>query len=168
MSHKKKHKEGDDNNVEVDMVPLIDIIVLLLMFLIIVGDAAATANAIQMKLPRADQALDDKTLKEKNVRLEGRIVIQMQNRDGKYYAVVNNKSYELVAGGGHKGLLEYLDENVNWQLGKGLAHKDSTGALDIPAKLRIPEDAAMKDVERVVMTCARVGLVNIQYAAEPK
>lgn len=166
MSKKKGMKKPEETKVEVDMIPLIDIIVLVLMFLIIVGDTAAAANAIQMKLPRADQAMSDKEMKEKNIRLEGRIVIQMQNKDGKYMAVVNNKSYELVAGGSHKGLLDYLDEQVQWQLGKGLAKKDSVGALDIPVKLRLPEEAPMRDVERVVMTCARVGLVNVQYAAE--
>jgi len=155
-----------ENNVEVDMVPLIDIIVLVLMFLIIVGDTAASANAIQMKLPRADQAMTDKELKEKNVRLEGRIVIQMQSKEGRYFAVVNNKQYELVAQGSNKSLNDYLDEQVNWQLGRNLAKKDSAGAVDIPVKLRLPEAAPMKDVERIVMTCARLGLVNIQYASE--
>jgi biopolymer transport protein ExbD len=156
-----------DNNVEVDMVPLIDIISLLLMFLIIVGDTAATANSIAMKLPRADQAKTDKELKEQNVRMEGRIIVQMQNKDGKYHAVVNNKAYDLVPGGGNKGLLLYLEEQVQYQIGKGLAVKQPSGEVNIPVKLRIPDDAPMREVERVVMTMARCGLVNVQYAAEP-
>jgi len=160
-------KKLDETKVEVDMVPLIDIISLLLMFLIIVGDTAATANSIQMKLPRASEALTDKELKEKNVRLEGRIIVQITNKDGPYRAVVNNKSYDLVAQGSNKLLLEYLDEQVQYQIGRGLAQKDSTGAVNIPVKLRVPEEAPMADVERVVMTAARVGLVNVQYAAEP-
>jgi len=160
-------KKAEMNAVEVDMIPLIDIISLLLMFLIIVGDAAATANSIQMKLPRASEALTDKELKEKNVRLEGRIIIQVTNRDGVYRAVVNNKSYDLVEHGSNKLLLEYLDEQVQYNVGRGLAQKDSTGAVNIPVKLRVPESAPMADVERVVMTAARVGLVNVQYAAEP-
>jgi len=160
-------KKPEENSVEVDMVPLIDIISLLLMFLIIVGDTAATANSIHMKLPRADQALTDKELKDKNVRMEGRVIVQMQNKDGKYMAVVNNKSYELVGGGSNKGLVDYLDDQVQYAIGKGLAVKDPSGAVNIPVKLRIPEEAPMKDVERVVMTMAKVGLVNVQYAAEP-
>src|SRR4051812_9768805 len=118
-------KKLDETKVEVDMVPLIDIISLLLMFLIIVGDTAATANSIQMKLPRASEALTDKELKEKNVRLEGRIIVQITNKDGPYRAVVNNKSYDLVAQGSNKLLLEYLDEQVQYQIGRGLAQKDS-------------------------------------------
>jgi biopolymer transport protein ExbD len=161
-------KKPEMNQVEVDMIPLIDIISLLLMFLIIVGDTAATANSIQMKLPRASEALNDKELKEKNVRLEGRIIIQMTNKEGgTYRAVVNNKTYELVAQGSNKLLIEYLDEQVQYQIGRGLAQKDAGGAVNIPVKLRIPENAPMEDVERVVMTAARVGLVNVQYAAEP-
>jgi len=50
----------EETKVEVDMVPMIDIITLLLMFLVIVGDMAASANTIQMKLPRASEALTDK------------------------------------------------------------------------------------------------------------
>ena len=160
-------KKVEMNQVEVDMIPLIDIISLLLMFLIIVGDTAATANSIQMRLPRASEAMSDKELKEKNVRLEGRIIVQVTNKDGVYRAVVNNKSYDLVAQGSNKLLIEYLDEQVQYQIGRGLAQKDASGAVNIPVKLRIPEDAPMADVERVVMTAARVGLVNVQYAAEP-
>jgi biopolymer transport protein ExbD len=157
----------EENKVEVDMVPMIDIITLLLMFLVIVGDMAATANNVKMKLPRASEALTDKELKERKYRLEGRIVIQMQNQNGVYRTIINNNAYDLVKGGSNKGLLEYLDQQVNYHVSKGLAIKDSTGAVDMPVKLRIPEDAPMREVERVIMSCARVGLVNVQYAAEP-
>jgi biopolymer transport protein ExbD len=146
---------------------MIDIITLLLMFLVIVGDLAASATTIQMKLPRADQALSDKELKEKGIRLEGRIVVQLHNQNGVWAAVVNNKFYALAPAGGSKNLLEYLDEQVNYHVSKGLAKKDSTGAVDMPVKLRIPEDAPMREVERVIMSLARVGMVNVQYAAEP-
>jgi biopolymer transport protein ExbD len=161
-------KKLEENKIEVDMVPLIDIITLLLMFLVIVGDMASQANAIQMKLPRASEAMTDKDLKEKRgVRMEGRIVVQLKADNGKYMAVINNKSYELVERGGNKTLLEYLSQQVDYQLAKEMAKKDATGAVDIPVKLRIPEEAPMLDVENVVMTLARVGLVNVQYAAEP-
>src|SRR5882757_5185916 len=112
-------KKVEMNQVEVDMIPLIDIISLLLMFLIIVGDTAATANSIQMRLPRASEAMSDKELKEKNIRLEGRIIVQVTNKDGVYRAVVNNKSYDLVAQGSNKLLIEYLDEQVQYQIGRG-------------------------------------------------
>ena len=157
----------EETKVEVDMVPMIDIIVLLLMFLVIVGDMAASASTIQMKLPRADQALSDKELKEKGFRLEGRIVVQLQNQSGVYRAIINQKSYDLVGGGSNKGLLTYLDDQVNYCVNKGLAKKDSTGAVDMPVKLRIPEETPMREVERVIMSLARVGMVNVHYAAEP-
>lgn len=157
----------EETKTEVDMVPMIDIVTLLLMFLVIVGDMAATAGAIQMKLPRADQAMTDKVLKEKGFRLEGRLIVQMQSQGGVYRAVVNNKSYDLVKGGSNKGLLDYLSETVEYAVGKGNAKRSAEGAVDMPVKLRIPEDAPMREVERVVMSLARVGLVNIQYTAEP-
>ena len=160
-------KAPSESKVEVDMIPLIDIIVLVLMFLIIVGDTAANANNIQMKLPRADQALTDVQLKEKNIRLDGRIVVQLKGKEGKYTAVVNNKAYDLVGGGANKTLLDYMDDQIQYAIGKGLATKDPSGAVSIPVKLRVPEEAPMKDVERVVMSMAKVGLVNVQYAAEP-
>jgi len=156
-----------ENPVDVDMVPMIDIVTLLLMFLVIVGDMAASASNIAMKLPRADQAMTDKEMKDKNFRLEGRIIIQMQNQNGVFRAVVNNQAYDLVGGGSNKKLLEYLQKQVDYALDRGLAKKDSSGAVDIPVKLRIPEDAPMRDVERVIMSMARVGLVHVQYAAEP-
>jgi len=160
-------KKVAENQIEVDMVPLIDIITLLLMFLVIVGDLAAQANAIKMNLPRASEAKNDKELKELGVRLEGRIVVQMKPDGGKYVAVVNNQSYELVERGSNKTLLEYLDKQVQYQVSKNLAKKAADGAVDIPVKLRIPVEAPMQDVETIIMTLARVGLVNVQYTAEP-
>ena len=77
--------------IEVDMVPLIDIISLLLMFLIIVGDASKSASAIQMRLPRADQGLPEDHFIDEN-----RIVIQMHPVGGRYYAVINGRQYELA------------------------------------------------------------------------
>jgi biopolymer transport protein ExbD len=160
-------KKVEENKIEVDMVPLIDIITLLLMFLVIVGDLAASANAIQMKLPRASEAKTDKELKDEGFRLEGRIVVQLKEDSGTYVAIINNKSYQLVERGGNKTLLTYLDEQIQYQIGRGLAKKASDGAVDIPVKLRIPESAPMVDVETVIMTLARVGLVNVQYTADP-
>ncbi|MGD0088540.1 MAG: biopolymer transporter ExbD [Planctomycetota bacterium] len=162
----------EETKVEVDMVPMIDIITLLLMFLVVVGDMAASANTIQMKLPRADQALTDKEMKEKGFRLEGRIVVQLQPVDkthpeGHYSAIINNKPYALEVQGSGKQLIEYLDDQVNYNVNKGLAKKDSTGAVDMPVKLRIPEDAPMREVERVIMSLAKVGMVNVHYASEP-
>ena len=149
-----------ETKVEVDMVPMIDIITLLLMFLVMVGDMAASASNIQMKLPRADAAIADPYT-------PGRITIQMQNQNGVYYAVIGNQCYDLVIGGLHKPMIDHLDTTANYGIAKGWWKRDSLGRLDMPVKLRIPEDAPMRDVERLVMTVARVGIVNIHYAAQP-
>jgi len=157
--------------VEVDMVPMIDIISLLLMFLIIVGDTASNASSIQMQLPREmDQAMTDKELVEKKgLRLEGRIVVQLHpDKEGKYKAVISNKSYDLVKDGGNRLLIDHLERVVSENIALGHYKKDEKGAVDAPVRLRIPEDAPMKDVELVVMSLARVGLVNVQYAADSK
>src|SRR6185295_2454190 len=96
-------KKPDVSPVEVDMVPLIDIISLLLMFLIIVGDSAASNTSIKMKLPVADQAREDSWPETKN-----RIVIQLAKReDEKYYAVINNRSYNPEEEAG-KSLKDHL------------------------------------------------------------
>jgi biopolymer transport protein ExbD len=155
-------KKPEINNVEVDMVPLIDIISLLLMFLIIVGDSAASANSIAMKLPRADQA---KTEKELKLTTEGRIVIQMKKVDNKYQAVINNKNYDTGAEQG-MGLKEYLDNQVQYALKRNMVKKLENGTLDWPVKLRIPEDCPMQEVEKVVSTMAALGLVMVHYAAD--
>jgi hypothetical protein len=153
-----------ENRVEVDMVPMIDIVTLLLMFLIIVGDMTAVAGNVQMKLPRADQAQKD----GKGTRDEGRIVIQLQEQKGVYRAIVNNKSYELIADGGNGTLIRYLEDHINGCIARHEYVREQSGAVPTPVKLRIPADAPMRDAEKVVMTLARIGLVNIRYAAEPE
>ncbi|MCY3021281.1 MAG: biopolymer transporter ExbD [Planctomycetota bacterium] len=149
-----------ESRIEVDMVPMIDIITLLLMFLVIVGDMAATAGSIQMRLPRADQAVKDRWT-------EDRLVVQLQNQNGVYRAVINNRSYDLVAGGASKTLRDHLADHVNYCVGKGWTVRKDSGEVGIPVKLRVPEEAPMREVERIVMTLAHAGLVHIQYAAAP-
>jgi biopolymer transport protein ExbD len=146
--------------IEVDMVPMIDIISLLLMFLIVVGGAVDRESNVQMKLPRADQAVQQ-------VRSEGRLVVQLQPENGKYRAIINSKSYELVREG-NATLDGYLERHTHWMVDHKLATQDPVkGTIDIPVKLRIPEDAPMNQVELLVMAMSRKGLVNIQYAALP-
>lgn len=151
------------SKVEVDMVPYIDIISLLLMFLIIVGEMTKSTSAVKMKLPKADQARSD--LGEST---EGRIVVQMRkDSDGQYCAVIGNRSYELTAGGKQESLQGYLDRLIRERAATQLAFaKNADGSVPFPVKLRIPEDAPMAQVERLVMTCAKAGLVQMHYAAE--
>ena len=52
-------KKPESHSIAVDMVPLIDIISLLLMFLIIVGDTTASSNIASLKLPVVSQATQD-------------------------------------------------------------------------------------------------------------
>lgn len=152
------------NAVEVDMIPMIDIISLLLMFLIVVGGAVERTKTVEMRLPRADQARP-----ENNVITEGRIVVELDRKDGKFWAVINRKTYELLAGARNATLQEWLDDQVHWALEKGLAKREGLdGAVDTPVKLRIPEAAPMNEVERILVALSEAHLTNIQYASRPE
>ena len=152
----------EDNTVEVDMVPLIDIISLLLMFLVMVGDMAKSTSSVQMKLPRADQAMNDKLLNTKN-----RIVVQLKKTPtGQYKAIVENREYELVQGGNNSSLIKYLQEQITQRTAGGGLTLGPNGEVPFPVKLRIPEDAPMREAERVMMTLAQAKLVNVHYAVE--
>jgi len=153
-------KKPEMQKVEVDMVPLIDIISLLLMFLVMVGDMARSATAVKMKLPRATEAKNDKDLPT-----EGRIVVQLQAKDGRYKAVVENNEFDLVAGGGNKTLVDYLLRQIDQRALKGM-EVGPAGEVPFPIKLRVPTEAPMREVERVIMTLAQAKLVNVQYAVE--
>jgi biopolymer transport protein ExbD len=143
--------------VEVDMVPLIDIVSLLLMFLVMVGDMARNASNVKMKLPRADMAVADPPC-------EGRIVVQLKQENGRLWAVVENRRYELVSDGRNDALIRYL-EDLTARRRLANAPQDKDGNLLFPVKLRIPAEAPMNEVERVVMNLAQAKLVYVQYAA---
>lgn len=149
----------EESKVEVDMVPLIDIVTLVLLFLVIVGDTAKSASAVKMKLPRLDQA------KEVQLNTEGRIVLQLAQdpKTLKYHAVANNLSYDLDSG---SGLEQYLDGMVKAKLAVSGQHQDEVKRVPFPVKLRIPAGAPMKEVEKLVQACARKGLTNVHYASE--
>ena len=152
-----------EQKVDVDMIPLIDIISLLLMFLIVVGDASISADSVKMRLPRADQALQDPLVNTK-----GRIVVQLDNINGKYWAVINGRKYELLSGARNATLQEYLEKQVQWSIEKGLATREGLDeAVNIPVKLRIPDQAPMKEVERIVVALSEAHLTHLQYAAMP-
>ncbi|MBI3832431.1 MAG: biopolymer transporter ExbD [Planctomycetes bacterium] len=152
-----------DTRIEVDMVPYIDIITLLLLFLVFVGDLTQHAASVQMQLPRADQAKKDDEHKEGTL---GRIVVQLdKTRTGSYQAVVETQHYEL-ANGANASLNQYLKHLIDTRLADGHFTRGADGTVAFPVKLRIPKDAPMYEVEKVVATCAKAGLVNIHYAAE--
>jgi len=141
------------NKVEVDMVPLIDIISLLLMFLIIVGDTSANSTSVRMKLPSASEAKQDWG-ESKN-----RIVLQMKLEDGRYFAVFNNRSYDM---GG--ALKERLAQTISDAAGRNEISKRDDGSWAMPVKLRIPEECPMNDVEKLLATVAGEKLTDVQYA----
>ncbi len=157
------------NKVEVDMVPLIDIISLLLMFLIIVGDTTANTSNIRMKLPVADQAKSDWGREN-----EGRIVIQLKTAGprrvefiGKYCAVFNGARHSTEDAS--KSLKAHLQRYLDDELAHGRARNiPPDNALDIAVKLRIPENCPMVEAENVMVALAQVNLVNIQYAASSR
>jgi len=153
----------EDNKVEVDMVPLIDIVSLLLMFLVMVGDMAHSTTAVHMKLPRASESVPDK-----NVVTKGRIVVQMKKKEGgEYKAIVENNEYEIVQGGNNAALIRFLNDRIMKAQAEGL-ELGPNGEVNFPVKLRIPEEAPMREVERVVQAMAQAKLVNVQYACEAK
>jgi biopolymer transport protein ExbD len=167
-------KKPDINHVEVDMVPLIDIISLLLMFLIIVGDTTASSNIASLKLPMADQA---KTEKEWGLPTAGRIVIQIKPeydteaeqiaKNGKYSVIFNAAKHSNDDEG--KSLKDHLAKYIDEESSHGRAKKKPDGTWDIPVKLRIPAMCPMIEAEKVLYTIANLQLSDIQYAAaEPK
>ncbi|MEI6235835.1 MAG: biopolymer transporter ExbD [Planctomycetota bacterium] len=170
-------KKPEINNVEVDMVPLIDIISLLLMFLIIVGDTTASSNIASLRLPTADQA---KTEKEWGLSTDGRIVIQIKPEfeDEKEQAAKNGKYFVIFNAAKHgnddegKSLKDHLAKFIDDAAahGNGKIVKDSkTGTWNIPVKLRIPGSCPMVEAEKVLYTVASLALSDIQYgAAESK
>ena len=154
----------EENTIEVDMVPLIDIISLLLMFLVMVGDMAKSTSSVQMRLPRADQAKNDKEVDTHN-----RIVVQLKKtKEGTYKAIVENREYELVQGGNNSSLIKYLNEQIQQRTAGGAIALGPNGEVPFPVKLRIPADAPMREAERVIMTLAQAKLVNVHYAVDSK
>ena len=166
-------RKPDINNVEVDMVPLIDIISLLLMFLIIVGDTTASSNIASLRLPTADQA---KTEIEWKIDTKDRIVIQIKpefeneddqlKKNGKYFTVFNSSKHE--GGDADKSLYNHLKNVVDDVVSKNPSRMTPEGTISIPVKLRIPASCPMVEAEKVLYTVASLKLVNIQYAASGK
>jgi len=164
----------DINQVEVDMVPLIDIISLLLMFLIIVGDSAASSNIASLRLPAASEAKSEKDWP--GLKTEGRIVIQIKpeyeheddqlSKQGKYFVIFNSAKHDPSADAG-KSLKDHLTRFIEDALSHNppLAVRMPDGTLDTPVKLRIPAMCPMTEAEKVLSTIASLQLVNIQYAA---
>ena len=152
----------EDAKVEVDMVPLIDIITLVLLFLVIVGDMTKSASAVQMQLPRLDQA------KSIQVNTEGRVVIQLaQDPKTKLYrAVINNVAYSLDGKRDSSALDQYLNDQVNQKLAEAKLQRDELKRVPFPVKLRLPAKAPMEEVEKIVLACARNGLTSVHYASE--
>ena len=149
--------------VEVDLIPYVDVVTLLLMFMLIIGDMASSTANVKMKLPRADQALNERI----GLDTSGRIVVQLKGKaDGTYVAVVENHLYDLLPGGRNVSLTHFLKELVRQRTSGGESAVSSGGEAAFPVKLRIPASAPMYVVERVVTNCARAGLVNLHYAAE--
>jgi biopolymer transport protein ExbD len=151
--------------VEVDMVPLIDIISLVLMFLIMVGDMSKSSSSVAMKLPRASESKSDK-----DVVVDGRIVVQLKEEkpegSKKYKIVIDSNSYEM-AGGGNGTLLKYFDEQIKKRVANGMKLGKS-GEAPIPIKLRIPANAPMSQVQQVITNIAAAKLTNVQYAVDNK
>lgn len=149
--------------IQVDMVPLIDIVTLVLMFLVIVGGAVTSAEGVKVNLPRADQA------KELRVSLEGRITISLEKSGGVYNAVIGGNSYSIGTRGSANvsSLSAYLLKSADYMHTRGMCKVLNDGTYSIPVKLRIGEDVPMKTVEDVLDSLVQARLRDIHYAAKP-
>lgn len=152
-------KRPEIDRVEVDMVPLIDIVSLLLMFLIVVGDAEAGTTAVKMKLPAAGAG-------RKLEPEPGMLTIEIgKNVDGRNEAVVNRRHYRLDG-----ELKRYLDGQLAAWEQMGAARRirrDGADVWNTPVRLRIPESCPMADVGAVVGTLQDLKLLDVRYAAQP-
>ncbi len=155
------------NHVEVDMVPLIDIISLLLMFLIIVGDTTSNSNLASLKLPVASEAKS-----EGDWCGAGRIVLQVKPqyeneneqcaKNGTYSVLFNAAKHSIDDDS--TSLKDHLARFIDEQSSHGFAKKKSDGMWDIPVKLRIPAMCPMSEAEKVLNAVASMQMSDIQYA----
>ena len=152
-------KKPEITPVVVDMVPLIDIVSLLLMFLIVIGDTTANSSSLKMKLPAASEALKDSPEISKN-----RIVVQLGREDNTYFAQLSSRKHDMSDNGLKKHLAQIVDDAARE---KWIAQRDD-GTWNMDVKLRIPEDYPMPEVEKVLSTVRNLGLCDIHYAAVKK
>jgi len=155
-------------SIEVDMVPLIDIVTLLLMFLVIVGSVEKVSHGVKINLPRADQA---KSEKELPVTREGRIVLSVKSVDGVYYAYTGPKTrYEITAWNSNtlSGLSTHLLKSAEYMHREKMCKLLDDGTYNIPIKLRIGEDVPMRAVEDALDAVVKAKLRDVHYAANPQ
>lgn len=153
--------------IQVDMVPLIDIITLLLMFLVIVGSVQQVSHAVSVNLPRADQARPERDLP---VIREGRVVLSLKSVNGIYYAFTGPQTrYEISPRntGNLSALSTHLLQSAEYMHRTNQCTLRDDGTYDIPVKLRIGEEVPMKTVEDVLDAVSRAKMKEIHYAAHP-
>jgi len=155
-------RKPENSKVEVDMVPLIYVVVLNLLFIIIVGDITQSVSSVKMKLPKSDQAQTEESL---GLITNGRIVVQISKRDNKYVALVDgSQPYEINQAS--TNLVDNLKEQAKRRAAEGKAKIAEDGKVDYPVKMRIPVDCPMFWVQVVTLQLAKAGLQNVHYAAD--
>lgn len=161
-----KMRTQDAPAIQVDMVPLIDIITLVLMFLVVVGGLSGASEAVKVNLPRADQAKPEKELP---ITMEGRITISLQNFNGVYDSVIGGNRYSIGSRGGESlsALSTYLLKSAEYMHRRGMCKQHDDGTYAIPVKLRVGEDVPMKTVEDVLDSVVQARMRDVQYAANP-
>ena len=132
-----------DNEVAMDMTPMIDIVFLMIIFFIIVSDMSQQDLA-ELKLPVAEQAVDDEAE-------QGRMIINIL-KDGQ--VIIKRIPYktldqpEAVA-----ALRAYLAEEV----AKG--EKDKGTTFSSRALLvRADKETKFKEVQKVMRICGEMGI----------
>ena len=128
-------KHATPQHPGIQLAPLVDVLMLLLIFFLLTWNAARNENELDVKIPKASEA------KEKNAPI-GDVVVNVK-ADGT--VVVNRRTLSAPE------LTEML---------RGLVQLDSNQAVVI----RGDEAGAYKHVVGVLNTCSEAGVTNVAFA----
>ena len=128
-------KHATPQHPGIQLAPLVDVLMLLLIFFLLTWNAARNENELDVKIPKASEA------KEKNAPI-GDVVVNVKS-DGT--VVVNRRTLSAPE------LKEML---------RGLVQLDSNQAVVI----RGDEAGAYKHVVGVLNTCSEAGVTNVAFA----
>jgi biopolymer transport protein ExbD len=138
-----------EENVACNLIPMIDIMFLLLLFFMLSADMSQRV-AEDMKLPVADQAVEDQKQKEK---YETTTVNLVSENDVWFVKIAGHSYQDWTA------LKATLEELARADLEPGTTF--ATRAI----MLRADADAPYKEVQRVIQLCGSVGLYKIEVVA---
>jgi biopolymer transport protein ExbD len=144
MATKKLHHAaaGDEDELKVDMSPMIDMVFLLLIFFIVASTVIVVKQDPEVKPPVAKNSKKAKDGK-------GRIVINIRE-DGTYLAETGKTTFDDA-----EAIAKYVEEKKAIEEGKGL----------IPiVHLRGDEGVPFKHVRTVIRAAAQAGVDNVVFS----